>query len=588
MIQKKLTESVQKLVKPLISESSLPHSQRRSPGSVVSRACTSPLSHKSDGLKGSDSLDNTDNVIMQESDSVSNSDSSHSVASDIFLNSSSGLPKIELESRITNLNTSNFNHVLTEKMTKSNELQNSEKTSAKNSIVPGNHSLYSQENCHSSSSADKYSGLLEKNSSMSGDNSGIEENHKHILSENVKVPIEISVSESSFNASKSDASKVPTNIINPDAVNLESDKTSVKTSSKSSGKRVDNLCNTAGVEYSSLKVNCDSEKNSPRSSQKSPSLSPVKRGKGEETRPIKLHLSHGVITQPFSKEELATETNITVITRTDPRKLENSAGEPTVPPLVLKVSRKTTVVEPSPEPKQEESQSLTMSLRARKSSETTESVHNLRPPKPIRQKSVDQADVEQYKIIDDSSAKSLRQSRRRKTTVENEGLIDSEKKAHIENCVQDSDQKTVRTEEIQTESTENLTLFDTVKSGLRARAQNKPVSEEKIKVSPKEIKNSKIVEEDPSLRRNSQNKRNRQSPTLTADKQQTKEARDKSPGRAARTRSGQVSPSVDDDNSKRSTRSAKPKNQIVDAQNDATETLPPASKRRRTTSRDHR
>jgi hypothetical protein len=34
------------------------------------------------------------------------------------------------------------------------------------------------------------------------------------------------------------------------------------------------------------------------------------------------------------------------------------------------------------------------------------------------------------------------------------------------------------------------------------------------------------------------------------------EPRDKSPGRISRTRSGQISPSVEDDNSKRSTRSA--------------------------------
>lgn len=47
------------------------------------------------------------------------------------------------------------------------------------------------------------------------------------------------------------------------------------------------------------------------------------------------------------------------------------------------------------------------------------------------------------------------------------------------------------------------------------------------------------------------------------------EPRDKSPGRISRTRSGQISPSVEDDNSKRSTRSAKPKNQISDTQNGA-------------------
>lgn len=223
-----------------------------------------------------------------------------------------------------------------------------------------------------------------------------------------------------------------------------------------------------------------------------------------------------------------------------------------------------------------------MSLRARKASDASESIHNLRPPKPVRQKSVEQ-EVEQYKIVDDSSSKSLRQSRRRKTTSDSESALDADKRLHIENCSEETDEKVGKTEEIQTEIGEGLTLFDTVKSGLRARTQNKP--EEKIKVSPKELKQSKSVEED-NVKRNSQNRKNRQSPTST-DKQQTKEAREKSPGRIVRTRSGQISPSAEDDNSKRSTRSAKPKNQSVDTQNDATD-LPPPSKRRRTTSRDHR
>jgi hypothetical protein len=71
----------------------------------------------------------------------------------------------------------------------------------------------------------------------------------------------------------------------------------------------------------------------------------------------------------------------------------------------------------------------------------------------------------------------LRQSRRRKTTsAENEVGVDVEKKAHIENCVLETDQKTLKVEEIHSDTSESLTLFDNVKSGLRARAQNKPFS----------------------------------------------------------------------------------------------------------------
>jgi urease accessory protein UreE len=102
-----------------------------------------------------------------------------------------------------------------------------------------------------------------------------------------------------------------------------------------------------------------------------------------------------------------------------------------------------------------------MSLRARKASETVETSHNLRTPKPVRQKSVEQSETEQYKIIEDSSAKNLRQSRRRKTTsAENEVGVDVEKKAHIENCVLETDQKTLKVEEIHSDTSESLTLFD--------------------------------------------------------------------------------------------------------------------------------
>jgi hypothetical protein len=84
---------------------SLPHTQRRSPGSVGSRACTSPQSQKSDGPKGSDSPDNLENVILQESDAVSNN-SSQIVNSDSVFNSSSDLPKLEPESEVKMLNSS--------------------------------------------------------------------------------------------------------------------------------------------------------------------------------------------------------------------------------------------------------------------------------------------------------------------------------------------------------------------------------------------------------------------------------------------------------------------------------------------------
>lgn len=499
---KKLTESVQKLVKPLLpaETASLPHSQRRSPSTVGSKLTTSPQQLKVDMLKETVDLENSINgphCLDSNSETVSKNKEVSSGISKEFSDKAAD---------VKNLNSSNFNHVLIDRV-KVNE-SDSVKTVTKSAVSTPesrNHSSSTQESTSLSAISDtsqqsdnvlKYS---EKETRL-----GIEKVDKQNSDGNSVSSVVTSVS-GDFTTTISNAMKVPTSKSDVQSIFSESEKTEKPVKNKSISKRQENLCNT-GVDDSGLKVNCDSEKSFIKSSQKSPSLSPVKKSKSEENRPIKLHLSHGVITNP--QQNLTNET-ITVITRTD-RKTENSAGEPTVPPLVLKVSRKPAVVEPPTEQKQEESQALTMSLRARKASDASETAHNLRPPKlPARQKSVDQ-EVEQFKIED--SSKASRQSRRRKVvSSENDANPEAEKKAHIENCIQDIDQKVAKIEETQADG-EN----ESVKSGLRARTQNKP--DEKCKVSPKQ---NKGADEDANMKKNSQNKKSRTSPTAT-DKVQTK------------------------------------------------------------------
>lgn len=516
---KKLTESVQKLVKPLLptESASLPHSQRRSPSTVGSKSSTSPQPQKIDAVK--ETVD-SENVINGPHDLESNL-SCENVSKTSEVSSRLSKDLSEVGNEVKNLNSSNFNHVLIDKV-KSNDLDSSRKSVTKSAVSKPesrNHSSSSQESASSLSATSDTSQQSEKSEAKNIlkyseqketiINKEKIENHKQ-NSNGSKVSSVVTVSYvDTVSTPNSDTIKVPINKSDVQVVNSELDKNSEKTLKyKSLSKRQDSLCNT-GVDDSVLKVNCDSEKTSPKSSQKSPSLSPVKKNKSEENRPIKLHLSHGVITNP--QPNLTNET-ITVITRTD-RKTENSAGEPTVPPLVLKVSRKPAVVESPAEQKQEESQALTMSLRARKASDASETAHNLRPPKPVRQKSVDQEVEQQYKLED--STKACRQSRRRKVAAtENDTNPEPEKKAHLENCVQDVDQKAGKTDEVQADGDP-----DSVKTGLRARTQNKP--DEKVKVSPKEQKQTKSTDEETNVKRNNQNKKSRPSPTAT-DKVQAK------------------------------------------------------------------
>lgn len=260
----------------------------------------------------------------------------------------------------------------------------------------------------------------------------------------------------------------------------------------------------------------------------------------------------------------------------------------------------------------------TMALRrSRKSSESNENKpienkptenstsvqHNLRLTRQRNNPSTDSGEKEvgtrqrsntadsQDRNADSDSSKNLRTSSRRRKPPQNEESTDPNKKmtnsddSEVAKHTRSSDTKdnvstTLKNDNVKistNETVDNITSVDSVKTGLRNRTQNKaPLADDKAKTINKDPKKKQIVSED-ELAQNKKaqlSRRSRHSPTLALQNQ----IRDRSPVRS-RTRT-LVSPNTDpQEDSKRSTRSSKPR--------DATETLPPPNKRRRS-SRDHR
>ncbi|XP_060082309.1 mucin-2-like [Ylistrum balloti] len=200
----------------------------------------------------------------------------------------------------------------------------------------------------------------------------------------------------------------------------------------------------------------------------------------------------------------------------------------------------------------------------------------------------------QDKSTDSELGKNLRTSSRRRKPMQNEeiGVSDPNKKitslddSEVAKHTRSSDTKdnvntTLKNDTVKVSTNETIdgltSTLDSVKTGLRNRTQNKaPSGDEKQKAINKDPKKKPLVSED-ELAQNKKaqlSRRSRHSPTLAIQNQ----IRDRSPVRS-RTRT-LVSPNTDpQEDSKRSTRSSKPR--------DATETLPPPNKRRRS-SRDHR
>ncbi|OWF34931.1 uncharacterized protein LOC110443570 [Mizuhopecten yessoensis] len=204
----------------------------------------------------------------------------------------------------------------------------------------------------------------------------------------------------------------------------------------------------------------------------------------------------------------------------------------------------------------------------------------------------------QDKSVDGDSGKNLRTSSRRRKPMQNDEIsaTDPNKKiTNLDDCevakhTRSSDTKdnnvgtTLKNDIVKVSANETIdgltATLDSVKTGLRNRTQNKaPSGDEKTKVVNKDPKKKPLVSDD-EIAQNKKaqlSRRSRHSPTLSQDKIQN-QIRDRSPVRS-RTRTLVPANTDPQEDSKRSTRSSKPR--------DATETLPPANKRRRS-SRDHR
>lgn len=268
---------------------------------------------------------------------------------------------------------------------------------------------------------------------------------------------------------------------------------------------------------------------------------------------------------------------------------------------------RTSLSLPSPAAANSSASSLSLDsdMNEKTRSEVLETTENLESSKStkVRDRSQNSIEESHEETADsgevDSAPRQLR-SRKRTNTGESDGSIEeSSKKAKLESS---SSAVLNSNESKQLDDSNTQSMIDTVKSGLRARTNVKPEEKDKekdkVKLVPgkdgkKEVKmaTKTVPEKKPEpakpeeIRRNSQSRRSRQSPSTILEKTQNASGiRDKSPVRS-RTR-GRNSPVVVEQHeetleNKRTTRSAKTK---VEPQ--APEPAP-VNKRRRT-SRDHR
>lgn len=304
---------------------------------------------------------------------------------------------------------------------------------------------------------------------------------------------------------------------------------------------------------------------------------------------------------------------VTVVTKVKPlEQRQQDKSEPTVPPIIIRVRKSTESNDASkaiPEvlAANTEESHLSMTLRGKGTSKSPEDpVHNLRHSKAQKQvlEQTDKSDKNSEKdsnknVIDEDSVK--RNLRRRKcVTNDNETeakkpMLENEDVARHtrSNDLKESNSNTVTVKKADApvlqkmdtskceEEIETSPVVDGVKSGLRARTNAKTAEDKQKGSGVKDMKKTKT--EDENFIRNKQVSRQKKlSPSVPPEKTSASAIREKSPLRGSRTR-GQTLPNAEDEGNKRSTRSAKTKGDIKDA----TDTLPPNSKRRRP-SRDHR
>ncbi|XP_022314773.2 uncharacterized protein LOC111119183 isoform X4 [Crassostrea virginica] len=306
---------------------------------------------------------------------------------------------------------------------------------------------------------------------------------------------------------------------------------------------------------------------------------------------------------------------VTVVTKVKPsEQRQQDKSEPTVPPIIIRVRKNLESSDASkaiPEvlaANTEESQS-SMTLRGKSTSKSPEDpVHNLRHSKAQKQPVLEQTDKADKNSEKDSNKnvisddESLKRNLRRRKCVANDGepeakkpMLENEEVARHtrSNDLKDSNASNVTVKKAEApvlqkmdtskceEENETSPVVDSVKSGLRARTNAKSGEEKQKGSGLKEVKKSKAEDEN-FMKSKQMSRQKKVSPNGPPEKISASAIREKSPLRGSRTR-GQTLPNAEEEGTKRSTRSAKTKGDIKDA----TDTLPPNSKRRRP-SRDHR
>lgn len=629
-LAKSLTESVQKVVKalPSIESSTLPH-QRKSP--VNSSCKVSCSSSPSKPAKTSDTRPSvlesftmkqiipfSSAAVISETNLTNSGDlvnslhgfNEHSVSSQgieklLLPQNSAPLPVLQIESshELEFSNVPSENHLGVDidckqnfRETKSQSLLDNSKPSSQDVIVKKENSSNKSENCDNKSDLQTCEPHAQKSQHSDSQDSNKTKSVILTSAESGSTPIHEPTHEME---SQQEVEKT--------VISTQSEKDSKMETSAKDGKNTESPIKVNHVQSklpdtkraddtnsgNSIK-NADSKKESPKTSSKS-------KGSGDVN---------------FKSKRLELEEKnmeVTVVTKVKPlEQRQQDKSEPTVPPIIIRVRKSTESNDASkaiPEvlAANTEESHLSMTLRGKGTSKSPEDpVHNLRHSKAQKQvlEQTDKSDKNSEKdsnknVIDEDSVK--RNLRRRKcVTNDNETeakkpMLENEDVARHtrSNDLKESNSNTVTVKKADApvlqkmdtskceEEIETSPVVDGVKSGLRARTNAKTAEDKQKGSGVKDMKKTKT--EDENFIRNKQVSRQKKlSPSVPPEKTSASAIREKSPLRGSRTR-GQTLPNAEDEGNKRSTRSAKTKGDIKDA----TDTLPPNSKRRRP-SRDHR
>ena len=562
-IAKRLTESVQKLVKPLLTteSSSLPHSHRKSPinTSKLAAASSPPRLSKGNGSKSpisesllekrhlnfSDSVmlghNSVGNDSVRSLNSASDRLSSHGIERSVFssFSNSTELPLLHLDSpqgldfgiSSTLTNHTNEDGNISERKSPSELRTNFLGSLLKQTGV----ARESDEKILKADNTSKSQDLKD-----GSPNTGSQDNTSDSITNN-QLKLEKSPSEDAKMGSCTSVKNVqqvaPLKIKLTDKKILDPEKCNFTSDVKSLEVKTDFEKMMQCVSCKKLQCECSEKGNSAK----------YKFTKHNDLKspPLKSPSSSGEISQKAKKMDLEdSKVEVTVVTKPKPlSEQKTDKSEPTVPPLILRVRRKSI----SESQESDESQSK-MTLRTNRGSSKTEnsesstSQHNLRQQKSVRgQTNVEPAVNKGEKLAEkveevskmteeESSKRSLRKRKNptseaepevKKTNTDMDETPRQTRSSDVKDAILDSGVKSLRSVDakennitaagVKSDSNKSgekpaqleILENDLAKSGLRNREKAKPiVSDDKVtgknvnNREVKEFKRTKSVEEE--------------------------------------------------------------------------------------------